>query len=404
MGHWFLTHPTFQFYVKHIEFWFPLFEKSPESRPRVLLRTPSTSPIQETHTPTRPYYSESYTATTRIPRAMDNATLEEVLGCAKVLFPEACVLTLEGSHRKNSPKVQHFRSAGSELKTPSTSIEPPEVTELSGCRHLPEQISTKTLVLKGSWNIIRCAADFQNLAVALPSVREWHCNYAKPKTDAYKAMCGVLRSFPRTITKINICLEGLNCKQPSPLSKWRKLFPQYHICKDLGRTCPQLEDLSYTGHVCHCLFKSAIAGAATVRGSPRLKSIDLCVRNVCRDSHDIDDGPSIHNWPFIQAFENLVVEAIASLSIYRELSYVRIRFLDLDSPRPVLNPYWHLQNNEATGVWSSRIVDALKKARPSTTPYTLDDGEFKRAGAAGPSNARPKSLHIMSYASLARML
>ena len=357
--------------------------------------------------PSRLHFPNS-TFRTSTSRTLDNATLEEIFSCAKVLFIEACVLTLEGGHCKKSRKIQHFRN-GLELKAPlenrtnnKTTVDEFRTTELLQYRRFPEHQKINTMILKGSWNIIRCTADFQNLAAALPSLREWHCVYAKPKTDAYKAMCGALRSFPPAITRLNICLEGLNGKQPAPLSKWRKLFPQYHICKDLGRIFPQLESLSYTGHVCSCLFKSANALHAKIRINSGLKSLDLFVRNVCRESNEIDNGPSIHNWPFIQAFESLVIEAIASLAIYPSLSYVRIRFLDLDSPRPLLNPYWHYEKNHATGVWSSNITAALKRARPDATSNTLDDDDFLEVYTPGWTGGRPKSLKISNYASLDR--
>lgn len=442
-GDWFLSHPIFTSYVRHVEVWVPLFEISLETRPRVLLRTPSNSPSHGNHAQPCPYtsYSESVTTTTRASRTLDNATLEEIFECTTVLFPEACVLTLEGGHCKKSRKIQHFREDGTQLKascnngvavfsetnsqikapfadvaavkksrstipkalcTHQTACEISRSTELATYRRFSPHQKISILILKGSWNIIRCAADFRNLAVALPSIREWHCVYAKPKTDAYIAMCGVLRSFPSTITKVNICLEGLNGKQPSPLNKWRKLFPQFHVCEDLGRIFPQLESLSYTGHVCRCLFSSGNARFSTAPNNSRLKSVDLFVRNVCRDTNEVDEGPSIHNWPFIGAFENLVIEAIASLANHRKVEYVRIRFLDLDSPRPLLNPYWHFDDNHATGVWSSKITAALKRARPSATSYTLDDDDFMRVGAPGWTGGRPKSLHITNYASLAR--
>ncbi|KAL8794348.1 MAG: hypothetical protein Q9195_003045 [Heterodermia aff. obscurata] len=399
-GDWFLTHPRFQRYVRHVEVWVPLFEISRETRPRVVFRPPQ-SPTLENLPPSRLHFP-SPTFRTSTTRAFDNATLEEIFGCARVLFVEACILTLEGGHCKKSRQIQHFRN-GSELKDPlesKTTVEESRTAELLQYRRFPEHQKINTLILKGSWNIIRCTADFQNLVVALPSLREWHCIYAKPKTDAYKAMCGALRSFPPTIRKLNICLEGLNGKQPSPLSKWRKLFPQYHICRDLGRIFPQLEGLSYTGHVCSCLFKSANASVANFRSNPGLKSLDLFVRNVCRDSNDMDNGPSIHNWPFIQAFESLIIEAIASLAVYPLLSYVRIRFLDLDSPRPLLNPYWHYEKNHATGVWSSKITAALNRARPDATSHTLDDDNFMDVYTPGWTGGRPRSLQISRYASL----
>lgn len=330
-----------------------------------------------------------------------NATLEDIFDYATVVFPEACALTIEGGHCKKSRKIQHYRTPA-----PAQTIAQPPVPHpltLNGSTYPTFFPHTKiqTLILKGSWNIIREASDFQNLALALPYLKEWHCVYAKPKTDGYKAMCGVLRHFPPTITKINICLEGLNGKQPSSLAKWRKIYPAFHICKDMGRLFPQLESLTFTGHVCACLFRSAMNAVSALRDYPKLRSIDLFVRNCCRDSTDLDDGPSIHNWPFIQAFEQLVVEAVSALGVYPQLSYMRIRFLDLDSPRPLLNPYFHFENDVCTGMWDRKILDALAEARPNARfDSTTDDGILE--WLEGPIFSRPKSMKAASYAALAQ--
>ena len=404
-GDWFLTQPAFQSYVKHVEIWVPLFEVLlPQSLLRAIpspqCNTLATAGPQMSH-------SESVPATPRVSRTLDNATLEEIYGCVKVLFPEACALTIEGGHCKKSRKVQHFRTENPELGVPRVvgTAGTPQTADLQEHRRFPEHPKISTLILKGSWNIIRCATDFQYLAVALPSIHEWHCVYAKPKCEAYKAMCGALRSLPTTITRVNLCLEGLNGKQPSSLGKWRKLFPEFHICRDLGRILPQLESLVYSGHICSSFFKSANAAASTRRKESRLRSLDLSVRNVCRDSSETDEfPPCIYNWPFIQAFENLVLEAIASLDFHPDLEYVRIRFLDLDCPRPLVLPYWHYENNTSTGVWSTRIVAALDASRRKPEYDITADVDLFRGLAAGlTSSARPKSLHIEEYEALSRV-
>ena len=377
-------------------------------RGRAPLRAPPSSPIQAPPVALRNQRprSEELVPARRMLQTLDNATLEEVLGCTKVLFPGACALTIEGGHCKKSRKIQHFRQTAPKdsylPKSLSPSIEKPKLRDGAKYRQFPDHHKISTLILKGSWNIIRETSDFQNLATALPSMREWHCVYAKPKTDAYRAMCGVLRHFPPTISKINLCLEGLNGKQPSSLAKWRKLFPEFHICKDLGYLFPQLETLTFTGHVCACLFNTATTVVSPMRDLPKLRSIDLFVRNCCRDSTELDDGPSIHNWPFIQAFEQLVLEAVTILGAYPQLNYMRIRFLDLDSPRPLLNPYFHLENNVCTGMWDSKILAALREARPSAHfETTMDDGILD--WFEGPVFSRPKSMKASSYAALAQV-
>lgn len=231
--------------------------------------------------------------------------------------------------------------------------------------HLPILPSTKTLILKGAWNLIRSVSDFDILSSALPSIREFHCTYHKPKTDAYIAMSDSLRHFPSTITHLNLCLEGLYTKNGSSLQKWRKLYPKYHICRNIGAIAPQLESLTYTGRVCSTLFSSATEAAEKTRESyTRLKIIDIVVNNVCREHGAHNDGTGIHNWPFVQAFEILVLKAVRSLQTYTKVSNMRIRFIDLDSPAPLLNPVFHLEGDRAWGLWSEEILGALREARP----------------------------------------
>ena len=409
-GDWFLTHPTFQSYVKHVEVWVPLFEVSAGTKLQLPLGTiPSRVHGHHILAGSNISSPESGIIGARATRTHDNATLEEIFGGVQILFPQACALTIEGGHCKKSRKVQQFRTDSAESILPGFGRainEVPFAADFQTNRRFPEHPNINTLILKGSWNIIRSAADFQCLAAALPSLREWHCIYAKPKTDAYKAMCGALRSFPATITRMNICLEGLNGKQASSLSKWRKLFPEFHICKDLGRKLPRLESLSYSGHICSSLFKAANVAVLAQRDKSCLKSLDLHVRNVCRDSSD-DIPPCIYNWPFIQAFENLVLEAIASLDVHPDLGYVRIRFLDLDCPRPLVLPYWHYENNTSTGVWSTKILAALDACSRKPKCDTTADVDLFRGVAQGsvagrPTSGRPKSLHIDEYEALSR--
>ncbi|KAK4690795.1 hypothetical protein P7C71_g6075, partial [Lecanoromycetidae sp. Uapishka_2] len=231
---------------------------------------------------------------------------------------------------------------------------------------LPVLSNTKALILKGAWNLIRSSSDFLVLSSALPSLREFHCTYHKPKTGAYIAMCDSLRQgFPSTITHLNLCLEGLYTKNASSLKKWRKLYPTHHICRNLGAIAPQLESLTYTGRVCSTLFSSALEAANKTHGScARLKTIDIVVNNVCREHGAHNDGTGIHNWPFVQAFEVLVLKAVRSLHTFSKITNMRIRFIDLDSPAPLLNPMFHLEGGRAWGLWSEEILAALREARP----------------------------------------
>ena len=347
-------------------------------------------------------------ATAAFQLASNNATMEEVFGCAQVLFPFLCALTIEGGHCKRPPKVRYFREEEradpppnpflkefvlrpyieSAVKSRNVDIHLPDYSAPPGDpqiltnrhsntlfvppapQHKQSQLSalpnTKTLILKGAWNIIRSPADFSTLVSALPFLREFHCIYHKPKTGAYKTVCDSLKyNFPSTITHLNLCLEGLYTKNASSLKKWRKLYPEYHMCRSLGAVAPQLESLTYTGRVCGALFSTAVKAAEDSReGCTRLKSIDVVVNNVCRDPCSHNDGTGIHNWPFIQAFEALVLQAVRCLHTYTALKIVRIRFIDLDSPAPLLNPMFHLEGDKAWGFWNDEILRTLREARP----------------------------------------
>jgi len=312
--------------------------------------------------------------------ASQNATMAEIFGCAQVLFPDLYALTIEGGHCKRPPQIKYFRdivpSKSTSPKTPTSptlSVSyPPSPTIPMATKSetlpfsLPKLLTTKTLILKGAWNIIRQPSDFTALTAALPNLREFHATYHTPKTDAYTTMCTALRpcTFPRQITHLNLCLEGLYTKNTSSLDKWKKVYPAHHVCRDLGSRTPQLESLTYTGRVCGAMFSTAIRSAEQSRGScTRLKSIDLVVSNVCRDANAYSDLAGI-NLPFLQAFELLIVQAVRALSFYTSVNHMRIRFIDLDSPAPLLNPSFHLEGNRAWGFWSEEILSLLRDARP----------------------------------------
>ena len=363
----------------------------------------------------------SHSVHTTFQMASKNATIDEIFGYAQILFPYLCALTLEGGHCKKPPKVRYFREAKVNLlqnliskgmlppgvgTSDSRIVTPPmpqslqenlqsnlpilhqpqpfslPLTQLIIEPQLPRLSNTKTLILKGAWNMVRSSVDFSTFATALPSLREFHCTYHKPKTGAYIAICDTLANdFPPTVTSLNLSLEGLYTKNVSSLKKWRKLYPTHHICRNLGAIAPQLESLTYTGRVCGAIFSSAIKAAEQTRSScTRLKSIDIVVNNVCRDPTINNDGTGIYNFDFIQAFEALVVQGVRALQTYTSVKNMRIRFIDLDSPAPQLNPMFHLEGNRAWGLWSEEILSLLREARPEvrflgSTGKSIDGGE-----------------------------
>lgn len=402
-----MNHPHLQPYIKHLEVWVPVWEMKStqrdqsfaikevpqEQRPHILYRAAqSTWPIGSVGR-----LEESNNITLAYRPATANAALNEILIYAKSLFPEACALTIEGGHCKKPRKIRFLGNAV--CSHPSELFFP----------RLPILPNITTLILKGAWNIIREATDFYTISRALPNLREWHCAYDKPKTDAYSSMCEVLHHFPRTIVHLNLCLEGLYGKEVSSLHKWQKIYPANHICLDLGQIAPQLESITYTGRVCASLFKSAqLKAAFGTRDLPRLKSMDIVVKNCCRaDSFVWNDGTGINNWDFIQRFEKLVTEGVRALELYPYLSFLRIRYIDLDSPNPLLNPYFQFQGKSVDksakstcmGVWNDEILGLLRSARPQVEFH--DVGEEFGADFEGRPKTRPRTINFGFYAELA---
>ena len=423
---WFLRNRHLQVYVRHFEVLVPIWEMRPgQPQHRFVVDPHPDAQFSLFHTfqglAINPNWTEDgQPGPTAFRLASKNATIEEIFGCAQTLFPYLCALTIEGGHCKRPPQVRYFREENvinalrdlrsvvtipSDVGTidsritnqsmpaflqhnpqltsptfrpaqPYVSSSFPQLIE----PQLPHLSNTTTLILKGAWNMVRSSADFFTLANAMPSIREFHCTYHKPKTGAYRAICDSLAyDFPPTITSLNLCLEGLYTKNASSIKKWRKLYPTHHICRNLGAVAPQLESLTYTGRVCGAIFSSAIKAAEQTRSCcTRLKSIDIVVNNVCRDPTTHNDGTGMYNFAFIQGFEALVVQGVRVLQTYTSVRNLRIRFIDLDSPAPQLNPTFHLEGNRAWGLWSEEILSLLREARPDVRflgwPGKLTDG------------------------------
>lgn len=407
-GDWFLNHPHLQSYVRHLEVWVPVWEMKSAERSLCLAmkavahdrRPPIAHRAAQSTWPNTGVnrFEEPSNISLAYQQATANATLDELLMYAKALFPEAYALTIEGGHCKKPPRIRFFRD-----------------TKLKACqsKNTPQQLpvlpNIRTLVLRGAWNIIRQDTDFHIISHAFPNLSEWQCAYSKPKTDGYIAMCAVLQYFPQTIVRLDLCLEGLYAKEITSLHKWHKLEDN-HICLDLGRLGPQLESLSFTGRVCAGFFKSAIQCAnLNLRNTPRLKSLDLIVKNCCmEDTWTWNSSTGINNWDFIRRFRALVTEGVRALKTYPRVSYMRIRFIDLDSINPLLNPYFHLQDtgmhkgkprSRCTGVWNDEILELLQAARPGLGFEGMgEDGEFEMEGKW---RVRPRNINFASYATLA---
>ncbi|KAJ5209894.1 hypothetical protein N7472_000033 [Penicillium cf. griseofulvum] len=338
-------------------------------------------------------------------RATNNASLEEIFGLVRRFFPAARVLTLEGGHCKNPPMIRHFRHDNN-------------IYNMRGLvhRHLPVLKHIQTFIIRGAWNLMRRPEDWHNIERALPAMSEWHCAWTQPHMNAYLIMIHILSCPPVTIRHINLGLEGFYYNNDGLLAGLpgsRNSLPP--TCTLLGDTAPRLESFTYTGRLCRYFFE-ALKQMATGMGSrSRLRSMDIVVKACCH-THRVDRS---HDWlqmgqgvggitsmGFIRAFEAMVIKAIECLSVLPALEYMRIRFIDLDSSCPPLNPYFQLMHNECTGLWSDDILEALCINRPSASFVELTDGIYAEyddqqiVGALMP-RVRPLGIQVSMYSLIA---
>jgi hypothetical protein len=297
-------------------------------------------------------------------------------------------MTLEGGERKKPPMVRHF------------------VEDNNAKARLPVIESVRTLVCKGQWNLLRSNGDFQVIASALPNLNEWHGSYAKPKSKSYLSMSTILPYLPSNLTHLNICLEGDYRREAVSPAFFRKVGHETHFCVEMSKAIPALEHLAYTGRVCHCFFDAA--ARLSDKRTSRLKSLDLIVKNCCRPAFQWNDGSGITDMAFVLAFEALVISGVRALDKLAALEFLRIRFIDLDSQVPSLNPYFLLERNKCTGIWSDQIIDDLARARSGVAfiekSESLGDIGYDKDGRLlmGPtfSKIRPLSITVSSYLAL----
>ena len=244
---------------------------------------------------------------------------------------------------------------------------------------------------------MRAYRDWVNIATALPNVEEWHCGYAKPRAEAEEIVNEVVVQRPKRLRHVNVSLDGMYSKDPTTStttlasSTVTSLHPKKHLCENLGEWLPDLESLSYTGRICECMWKSAIRRVREERIEAKLQHLEIVVKTCCRQrvttidpvTGDIGvdelggvmaDGAGITNLTFIRAFERLVLNTVEALRWFPKLAYVRVRFIDLDSPCTLLNPYWLLERRKVYGVWSEEIVERLEEVRPEVRYEELGDG------------------------------
>ncbi|OAX77972.1 hypothetical protein ACJ72_07723 [Emergomyces africanus] len=417
---WFLSHAFLSSSVRHIEIWVPVWgDRMPKGRPRHYHRPhhgdessnlanvaavlqATVSSFENTSSTINGSNSANFRFASR------NATLQQIFSHVSYFFPHARILTLEGGHCKKPPMIRHFDN---------------DPWGQSAEERLEVLPSIQTFVVRGAWNIMRDYQHWCNLAQALPNLCDWHCAYAKRKLEAHAMISKALANFPRTITRLDISLEGFYNNKNSQSRWFGTVHTEPHLCQLLGAIAPQLESLTFTGKVCAVLFTQARAAMLKSHSTSKLKSVDLVVKSCCRDqrlrshphSHSHDDGESsttlpndlsgVTNMNFIQSFEKLVLAAVRSLDAFTALNHVRIRFIDLDSTNNLglLNPYFQLIDNKCIGLWSEPILETLYEVRQHAQFELLDDGILPQYGMNVQTGTRifprtrPLSIKASSY-------
>ncbi|KAI5859677.1 hypothetical protein GGS23DRAFT_600198 [Durotheca rogersii] len=327
----FVQRPHLRTYVKHIEIWFPVFQ------PKFRTTAPGDTSLS------LPTVSPEGIASATYALPTDNSTLEEVFYLVSMQFPEAQVMTLEGGERKKAPHVKFNLSKPTWV-----------------ARDLPEISSIRALIIKGQWNIIRQAKDWEVISRALPNLEEWHGTYAKPKSKSYLSMASTLECLDPKITRLNLCLECDYRREMTCPPYYLKVCDQIHWCEKMAKAASNLEHISYTGRVCHGFF-NILAKSSNPR-TTRLKTIDLTVKNCCRQNAQWNEsGSGITDMHFIAAFEQLVLGGIRALERLKSVELLRIRYVDLVPP---LNPYFMIKDGWCSGVWSDEIVAEINHVRP----------------------------------------
>jgi hypothetical protein len=408
---WFSENPHLTKHIRHIEFWVPVWgDKASLERP-----FDATVP---TPTGNRDFHQLASQANESLMTANEvlgfnfklsiySATLSEIFQHIDMFFPEARVFTLEGGHCKKSNMIRHFPQ--------------PLFPDPNPALHRLPNITT--FVMRGAWNIMREYSHWQTIEKALPNVEEWRCAYAKPRSEVYATISSFLLDIPIKVRHVDICLDGFYSKDSSHNSSSSE---SVHLCQRLGRIAPQLESLSYTGKICSCFWTAASESLRKTKEEPKLRALEIVVKKCCRPpvilqdpetgetiaamldeiGNFMADGAGITNMAFIRAFERLVVSTVRSLDAFVLLKYIRIRFIDLDSPCALLNPYFQVLRGRAYGLWNEEILEILPKVRPELEYEELEEGIStwrKEDGFVGTCYPRtkPKSIKSSCYGILA---
>jgi hypothetical protein len=414
---WFRENVHLIRHIRHIEFWVPVWGDRASLDRTFDTAVPSPTGNRDFHQLSSQANSSLMTANEvlgfNFKLSVYSATLSEIFMHTSVFFPEARVLTIEGGHCKKSNMIRHFPAAL--WPDPDQSLQIlPNIT---------------TFAMRGAWNIMRDHSHWTTIGKALPNVEEWHCAYAKPRIEAYSTISQILLDLPRQLRHVTISLDGFYSKETgsSFSSTSSSLFCEpVHLCQRLGRIAPRLESLSYTGKICSCFWTAAAETLRKTKEEPRLKALEIIVKKCCRPPVTLQhpesgetitailvddvmmDSASITNLTFISAFERLVVSTVRHLDSFSLLEYVRIRFIDLDSPCALLNPYFQLLRGKCYGLWNEEILDLLPSVRPGLEYEELSEGinpTWRKGDGVVPGTiyprTKPKAIKSSSYGVLA---
>lgn len=167
-ANWFLEHPYLQQYVKHIEVWIPVWERRAGGVPDHFFMAPTTPDrtalirvMNDQGAGLDPY--SSIGAAYQL--SSGNATLETIFDFVSCGFSETCIMTLEGGHGKQPPRVRHFNETKPAGRGDSGSRSPKSDKEslpvVGG--GLPCLMNIRCLVIKGAWNIVRSEYDLRRI-------------------------------------------------------------------------------------------------------------------------------------------------------------------------------------------------------------------------------------------------
>ncbi|KAI9799919.1 MAG: hypothetical protein M1833_003841 [Piccolia ochrophora] len=110
---------------------------------------------------------------------------------------------------------------------------------------------------------------------------------------------------------------------------------------------------------------------------------------------------------FIKHFVSIITAAVRSLDVLTCLTFLRVRYIDLDSPAPLLNPYFQLYGEWCTGIWTEELLSLLSSTRPGACYLDLSDsypereprGQAYHSGAST-TRRRPLAIKASSYAAI----